>query len=76
MAKQYADPENRVPMPDYALLDSSAWFKTERASVVLSVRNLLDERAYYGSSINQWAPNPQVTPGPGREVLCTLRLQL
>jgi len=25
---------------------------------------------------NQWAPNPQVTPGPGREVLSTLRLTL
>ena len=76
MAQQYADPENRVPMPDYALLDASAWFKAERVSVILSVRNVLDERGYYSSSINAWAPNPQVTPGPGREVLCNLRLQL
>jgi iron complex outermembrane receptor protein len=76
MAKQFADPENRVPMPDYALLDASAWWKTEHASVTLSARNLLDEREYYSSAINQWAANPQVTPGPGRELLCTLRLQL
>ena len=76
MAKQYADPENRVPMPDYALVDTSAWWKTERASVIFSVRNVFDERGYYSSSINQWAPNPQVTPGPSREVLCTLRLTL
>jgi len=76
MAKQYADPENRVPMPDYALLDASAWWKTDRATVNISVRNVLDERGYYSSAINQWAPNPQVTPGPGREVLCTLKLQL
>jgi iron complex outermembrane receptor protein len=76
MAKQYADPENRVPMPDYALLDASAWWKTDRAMINFSVRNVLDERGYYSSAINQWAPNPQVTPGPGREVLCTLKLQL
>ena len=76
MAKQFADPENRVRMPDYALLDASAWWKSERASVTLSARNLLDERGYYSSAINQWAANPQVTPGPGRELLCTLRLQL
>jgi outer membrane receptor protein involved in Fe transport len=63
-------------MPDYALLDTSVWWKTERASVNLSVRNVLDERGYYSSAINQWAANPQVTPGPGREVLCTLRMQL
>ena len=76
MAKQYADPENRVPMPDYALLDASAWWKTDRATINLSVRNVLDERGYYSSAINQWAPNPQVTPGPSREVLATLKLQL
>ena len=63
-------------MPDYALVDTSAWFKSGRAHVILSVRNLFDERGYYSSVINQWAENPQVTPGPGREVLCTLRLTL
>lgn len=75
-AKQFADPENRVPMPDYALLDASAWWRGERSSVHLSIRNALDARGYYSASINQWAPNPQVTPGPGRELMCTLRLQL
>jgi outer membrane receptor protein involved in Fe transport len=76
MSKQYADPENRLPMRDYAVFDTSAWFNAGRASFILSVRNLFDERGYYTSAINTWAENPQVTPGPGREVLGTLRVQL
>lgn len=73
-AEQYADDENRVPLPDYALLDLSAWIRGEHASFSISARNLLDHRDYFASSINSWALNPQVTPGPGREILASLRL--
>jgi iron complex outermembrane recepter protein len=76
MGKQYADPENRLPLPRYALLDASLWFGGDHATFTVSANNLLDEHAYYTSAINTWAVNPQVTPGPGREILGTLRLTL
>jgi iron complex outermembrane receptor protein len=74
MAKQYADNENRLPMPDYALVDASAFIRGEYASFVLSVSNVLDVHDYYSSVINTFNANPQVTPGPGRELMGTLRL--
>lgn len=76
VADQYADNENRLPMPNYALLDMSAWLRAGRVSFVLSARNVLDKRNYFTSSINSYAVNPQVTPGPNREILGTLRITL
>lgn len=76
LADQYADQENRLPLPNYALLDMSAWFRGEHVSFVLSARNVLDKRNYFTSAINSWAVNPQVTPGPNREIMATLRLTL
>jgi iron complex outermembrane receptor protein len=76
MGKQFADVENRLPLPSFALLDASVWFGGDHASFTLSANNLLDEHAYYTSAINTWATNPQVTPGPGRELLGTLRLNM
>jgi iron complex outermembrane receptor protein len=76
MGEQYADPENRLPLGRYALLDASLWFGGDHATFTVSANNLLDERDYFTTAINTWATNPQVTPGPGREILGTLRLTL
>jgi outer membrane receptor protein involved in Fe transport len=76
MGKQFADPENRLPLGRYALLDASLWFGGDHATFTVSANNLLDERAYFTSAINTFNVNPQVTPGPGREILGTLRLTL
>jgi iron complex outermembrane receptor protein len=76
MGEQWADDENRLRMPRYALLDASLMFGNERARFVISATNLLDTHGYYSSAINEGSLNPQVTPGPGRELLGTLRLTL
>jgi len=76
MGEQFADVENRLPLPRYALLDASVWFGNDHATFTLSANNLLDAHQYYSSAINTWATNPQVTPGPGREILGTLRLTM
>ncbi len=76
MGKQFADPENRLPLDRYALLDASLWFGGEHATFTVSANNLLDERAYFTSAINTFNVNPQITPGPAREILGTLRLAL
>jgi iron complex outermembrane receptor protein len=76
MGKQFADPENRLPLARYALLDASLWFGGDHATFTVSATNLLDEHAYFTSAINTYNVNPQVTPGPGREILGTLRLTL
>lgn len=76
VGKQFADPENRLPLDGYALLDASLWFGGEHATFTVSANNLLDERSYFTSAINTFNVNPQVTPGPGREILGTLRLFL
>jgi iron complex outermembrane receptor protein len=74
MADQYADAENRVAMPDFALLDASAFVRARYATFILSANNVLDTHRYYTSVINTFNVNPQVTPGLGREVLGTVRL--
>jgi iron complex outermembrane receptor protein len=76
MGKQFADPENRMPLPRYALLDASLWFGGEHATFTLSATNVLDEHDYITSVINTWTANPQVTPGPGREILGVVSLAL
>lgn len=75
-SEQFADSENRLPLPRAVLLDASVWFGNERATFTIAATNLLDKHDYYSSAINTWAVNPQLTPGPGRELLGTLRLQL
>jgi outer membrane receptor protein involved in Fe transport len=72
LGKHFADSENRVPLPAYALLDAAFWLSGEHASFTLSATNLLNEHDYITSVINSWAVNPQVTPGPGREILGVL----
>jgi len=72
VSRQYADQYNQLALPQYALLDMSASIHGERVSFVVSARNVLDKRDYFVSAIN----DSQVTPGPGREVLGTLRLTL
>jgi hypothetical protein len=42
----------------------------------LSANNLLDRVDYFTSVINSGSPQPQVTPGPGRELLGTVRVEL
>ncbi|MET0387433.1 MAG: TonB-dependent receptor [Polyangiales bacterium] len=76
VADQFADQANRVKLPSYGLLDMSVWIRSERVSFNLSGRNVLDEHDYFTSAINSSSLNPQVTPGPGREILGTLRLTL
>lgn len=76
MGTQWVDDENRLRMPRYALLDASLTFGTERVNFVVSATNLLDTHGYFSSAINEGSLNPQVTPGPGREFLGTLRLTL
>ena len=76
MGKQWVDDENRLQMPRYALLDASISYGDERASFVLSASNVLDTHGYFSSAINEGSLNPQVTPGPGRELLGTLHLAL
>jgi len=72
VGRQYADQYNQLALPQYALLDMSASIRGERVSFVVSARNVLDKRDYFVSAIN----DSQITPGPGREVLGTLRLTL
>lgn len=76
VGSQFADQENRVALPRYALLDAAVYAGTDRITFTLTVRNALNEHSYFTSAINDWAANPQVTPGPGRELLGTLRLVL
>lgn len=76
MGRQWADDENRLRMPRYALLDASIGYGTEHARFILSGNNLLDHLGYFSSVINSGSPQPQVTPGPGREILGTLILSI
>jgi TonB-dependent siderophore receptor len=70
--RTYADSANRLALPSYALLDASITVGNERASFTLRANNLLDRVDYFSSVINE----SQVTPGPGREILGTLRMSL
>ncbi|HEX5656652.1 MAG TPA: TonB-dependent receptor [Polyangiales bacterium] len=70
--RTWADSANRLELPSYALLDASITVGSERASFTLRANNLLDRVDYFSSVINM----SQVTPGPGREILGTLRLAL
>ncbi|MET0282863.1 MAG: TonB-dependent siderophore receptor [Polyangiales bacterium] len=70
--RTYADTANRLALPSYALLDASLTVGNERASFTLRANNLLNRVDYFSSVINE----SQVTPGPGREVLGTLRMSL
>ncbi|MET0284362.1 MAG: TonB-dependent receptor [Polyangiales bacterium] len=74
--RTWADDANRLLLPSFALLDASITFGDERASFTLRGSNLLNRVDYFTSSINTGSLNPQVTPGPGREILGTLRMTL
>lgn len=65
----FGDNANTTPLPAYVLLETAASYRLKSGfSLGLTVRNLLDTRRYFTSSIN----GSQVTPGPGREFLFTL----
>jgi TonB-dependent siderophore receptor len=70
--RTWADDANRLQLPSYALLDASITVGSEHASFTLRANNLLNRVDYFSSVINQ----SQVTPGPGREILGTLRMNL
>ena len=72
----YADDENRLRLPRYALLDASLSFGSGPTTFTLSANNLLDRVDYFTSVINSGTPQPQVTPGPGREILGVVRMEL
>jgi iron complex outermembrane receptor protein len=76
MGKQFADDEERLSLPRYALLDANVRYGTGRVSVNLSGNNLTGRRDYFTSVINAGTPSPQVTPGAGRELLGTIRLEI
>jgi TonB-dependent siderophore receptor len=76
MGRQYADDQNRFRMPNYALFDASASYGSEHATFTVSANNILNRTDYISSVINSGNPQIQVTPGPGREILGTLRLSL
>jgi iron complex outermembrane receptor protein len=76
MGKQFADDQNRLELPSYALLDMSASYGDERATFTVSANNVLNRTDYINSVINSGSAQPQVTPGAGREILGTLRLAL
>ena len=61
-------------MPDYALVDTSAWVKSGRAHVILSVRNLFDEEFLYQDldSITNTTTRPRFIPA--RTILGRLSL--
>ncbi|HEX5657726.1 MAG TPA: TonB-dependent receptor [Polyangiales bacterium] len=73
--RTWADDTNRLLLPSYALLDASITVGNERSSFTLRGSNLLNRIDYFTSSLTGYA-NPQMTPGPGREILGTLRLTL
>jgi len=65
----FGDNANTTPLPAYMLLETAASYRLQSGlNLGLTVRNLLDTRRYFTSSIN----DSQVTPGPGREFLFTL----
>lgn len=65
----FGDNANTTALPAYVLLETAASYRLKSGlSLGLTVRNLLDTRRYFTSSIN----GSQVTPGPGRELLFTL----
>jgi iron complex outermembrane recepter protein len=76
MGHFWADDSNRLRMPSFALLDASVTVGNERASLTLRGSNLLNRVSYFSSVINEGSTNPQVTPGPGREIFGTLRMSL
>jgi iron complex outermembrane recepter protein len=76
MGRQWADPEQRLRLPRYALLDANLTYGTGRVTFMLSGNNLVGRVDYFTSVINAGTRYPQVTPGPGREVLGTLRLEI
>ncbi|MDB4975785.1 MAG: TonB-dependent siderophore receptor [Myxococcaceae bacterium] len=76
VGKAWADDQNRYQMPSYALLDASATYGNEHASITLVANNLTGRTGYINSAINSSNPQVQVTPGPGREILGMLRLAL
>jgi outer membrane receptor protein involved in Fe transport len=74
--RQYADDENRLRLPRYGLLDASLTFGQGITTFTLSANNLLNRVDYFTSVINSGSPQPQVTPGAGREVLGVMRVEL
>ena len=74
--KAWQDDQNRFQSPSYALLDASLSYGNEHASVSIAANNLINRTHYITSAINSSNPQVQVTPGPGREILGTLRLAL
>lgn len=74
--RMYADDENRLRLPRYALLDASISFGRGITTFTLSANNLLNRVDYFTSVINAGSAQPQVTPGAGREVLGVMRVEL
>ncbi|MDB4987658.1 MAG: TonB-dependent siderophore receptor [Myxococcaceae bacterium] len=76
VGKAWADDQNRFQMPSYALLDANVTYGNEHAMISIAANNLTNRTSYINSVINSSNPQLQVTPGPGREILGTLRLAL
>ncbi len=68
----YADNGNTVLMPGYLTFDAAASWRRGDLSLGATVRNIADQRRYFTSSIN----GSQLTPGPGREALVNLQVDL
>ncbi|WP_394841770.1 TonB-dependent receptor [Pendulispora brunnea] len=68
---QWANVENTVPMPAYALVSGAAYYTVGHVEFALNVDNVFGAERYFVSSIN----GTQITPGAPRTVLFTLRIK-
>jgi iron complex outermembrane receptor protein len=68
----FADNANTVKMPAFVTFDAASSWRVGDVSIGATVRNLTDRRRYFTSTIN----GTQLTPGPGRELLVNLQLDL
>ncbi|WP_394828149.1 TonB-dependent receptor [Pendulispora albinea] len=69
IGNQWADASNTVEMPAYALVSAAVFYAVGPMEIAVNGDNLLGLGRYYVSSIN----DSQLTPGPPRTVLVSLR---
>ena len=68
---QWANVENTVPMPAYALVSGAAYYTWGHVEFAVNVDNIFGAERYFVSSIN----GTQLTPGAPRTVLFSLRIK-
>lgn len=71
LGEQFADEENHMRLDPYVLADASAWIEVDPVRFTLTVRNMFDNDDYFVDSVLS-----NLTPGPPREALAQLRVQL